>query len=150
MKRDGEFVEEDKVVIAHKEVHDHVFGGCARKREEDGKEAKENVENGNQGFGCAREDKETQTSSVSKSCRKITLVIKMKSGTMKVNPKFHILKTLLHPSTLNSKSRLTIIGRVTGPIRSSVLEHDYLVLCCVSKKVGGSGFRKKPYAKRAE
>ncbi|WZY75804.1 hypothetical protein YC2023_022188 [Brassica napus] len=73
MKRDGEFVEEDKVVIAHKEVHDHVFGGCARKREEDGKEAKENVENGNQGFGCAREDKETQTSSVSKSCRKITL-----------------------------------------------------------------------------
>ena len=72
LKCDGEFVEEDKVVIAHKEVHEAVFGGCARKREEDGKEAKEDVENGSQGFGCAREDKETQTSSVSKSCRKIT------------------------------------------------------------------------------
>ncbi|CAF2046843.1 unnamed protein product [Brassica rapa subsp. narinosa] len=63
LKCDGEFVEEDKVVIAHKEVHEAVFGGCARKREEDGKEAKEDVENGSQGFGCAREDKETQTSS---------------------------------------------------------------------------------------
>ncbi|KAF3569276.1 hypothetical protein DY000_02018622 [Brassica cretica] len=41
-------------------------------REEDGKEAKEGIENGSQGFGCAKGDKETQTSSVSKSCRQIT------------------------------------------------------------------------------
>ena len=34
-----------------------MFGGPARNREEAGKEAKEDVENGNQGFGCAREDK---------------------------------------------------------------------------------------------
>ncbi|KAG2305923.1 hypothetical protein Bca52824_025671 [Brassica carinata] len=65
---DDESVGEDKVEIAHKEVHDAVFGGPVRKREEDGKEAKESVGNGNQGFGCAREDKETQTSSVSKAC----------------------------------------------------------------------------------
>lgn len=63
---DDESVGEDKVQITHKEVHDAVFGGPARKREEDCKEAKEGVENGSQ--GCAREDKETQTSSVSKSC----------------------------------------------------------------------------------
>ncbi|KAG5389081.1 hypothetical protein IGI04_030730, partial [Brassica rapa subsp. trilocularis] len=37
--------------IAHKEVHDAVFGGPARNREEDVKEAKESVENGNQSFG---------------------------------------------------------------------------------------------------
>ncbi|KAF2539383.1 hypothetical protein F2Q68_00020930 [Brassica cretica] len=47
---------DDKVEIAHKEVHDAVFGGPARNREEAGKEAKEDIENGNQGFGCARED----------------------------------------------------------------------------------------------
>ncbi|KAF2612438.1 hypothetical protein F2Q70_00013139 [Brassica cretica] len=46
-----------KVEIAHKEVHDAVFGGPARNREEADKEAKEGVENGNQGFGCAKEDK---------------------------------------------------------------------------------------------
>lgn len=50
-------VGEDKVEIAHKEVHDAVSGGHARNREEAGKEAKEDIENGNQGFGCAREDK---------------------------------------------------------------------------------------------
>ncbi|CAN6922045.1 unnamed protein product, partial [Brassica oleracea] len=39
-----------EVEISHKEVHDAVFGGPARKREEDVKEAKESVEN-DQGFG---------------------------------------------------------------------------------------------------
>ncbi|KAG2255133.1 hypothetical protein Bca4012_091697 [Brassica carinata] len=33
-------------------------------REEDGKEAKEGIQNGSQGFGCAKGDKETQTNSI--------------------------------------------------------------------------------------
>ena len=37
-------------------------------REENGKEAKEGIENGSQDFGCAKGDNETKTSSVSKSC----------------------------------------------------------------------------------
>ncbi|CAF2047388.1 unnamed protein product [Brassica napus] len=45
------FLKSVMIRIAHKEVHDAVFGGPARKREEDVKEAKESVENGNQSFG---------------------------------------------------------------------------------------------------
>ena len=69
---DDESVGEDKVEIAHKEVL--VFWRPARNREQDGKEAREGVENGNQGFGCAREDKETQTSSVSNDVDKLLVI----------------------------------------------------------------------------
>ncbi|KAF2546181.1 hypothetical protein F2Q70_00022302 [Brassica cretica] len=69
---DDESVGEDKVEIAHKEVL--VFGRPARNREQDGKEAREGVENGNQGFGCSREDKETQTSSVSNDVDKLLVI----------------------------------------------------------------------------
>ncbi|KAF2593308.1 hypothetical protein F2Q70_00044133 [Brassica cretica] len=62
---DDESVGEDKVEIAFKEFLDDEFERPARNREQDGKEAREGIENGNQGFGCAREDKETQTSSSS-------------------------------------------------------------------------------------
>ena len=69
-----ESVGEDKVEIALKEFLDDEFGRPARNREQDGKEAREGVENGNQGFGCAREDKETQTSSVSNDVDKLLVI----------------------------------------------------------------------------